>query len=113
MTVDLLTPILNDRTRSPNFFNGRLLSAEVMSEEQRAQRAARELLGQSIGDGIACGLEVEVAAAENTAQTPVVMVKSGVAVNRFGDALVLAADTSVRLLRPANAPAPSPQLIFS
>src|SRR5947199_58053 len=63
MATDLFTPILNDRTRSVRFFNGRLLSGEAMTDEQGGLRAARELLAQAVGDGVVQGLEVPEAAA--------------------------------------------------
>lgn len=110
MASDLFKPVLNDRTRSPNFFNGRLLTGEAMSEEQDAQRAVNELLGQALGDGVAYGLEVEVASL-STVTKPVLNVKSGVAVNRLGELLLLASDTQVQLVRPAE-DVPSPTTIF-
>ena len=58
MANSLFTPILNDRTRSPHFFNGRLLTGEAMADEQRAQHVSNELLAQAVGDGVAYGLEV-------------------------------------------------------
>ena len=38
MPNNLLTPIVNDRTRSVNFFNGRLLTGEDLTAEQQANR---------------------------------------------------------------------------
>ncbi|MEO8380057.1 MAG: hypothetical protein ABI779_10380 [Acidobacteriota bacterium] len=111
MANSLFTPILNDRTRAPNFFNGRLLTGEAMTDEQRAQRVANELLAQAVGDGVAYGLEVSPAPLVNTIETPVVSVKSGVAINRRGEILLLAGDTQVRLVRPAEA-IPEPDKIF-
>jgi hypothetical protein len=108
MASDLFTPILNLRTRSPNFFNGRLLTGEAMTDEQRAQRTARELMAQAIGDGVAYGLEVEKA---GDVDHPMVSVTSGVAINRSGEILLLAANTQVQLVRPAD-PAPEPDTIF-
>jgi hypothetical protein len=102
MASNLFTPVLNDRTRAPNFFNGRLLTGEAMADEQRAQRAANELLAQAVGDGIAYGLEVSATPLVNTIDAPVVTVKSGVAINRRGELLLLASDTQVQLVRPAE-----------
>jgi hypothetical protein len=112
MAIDLFTPILNDRTRSPNFFNGRLLSGEAMTEEQQAQRVARELLAQSVGDGIAHGLEVSVVGARPVDQ-PAVNVKAGLAVNRSGQLLYLKSDTVVQLVRPAHQAVAPPQLFHA
>jgi hypothetical protein len=111
MATDLFTPILNDRTRSVRFFNGRLLSGEAMTDEQSGLRAARELLAQAVGDGVVQGLEVREAAGSSTVQSPVVTVSAGVAINRRGQILLLAADTQVGLVRPAH-PAAAPTTIF-
>ena len=51
MATDLFTPILNDRTRSVNFFNGRLLTGEDLTADQKANRVAHSLLGQAVGSG--------------------------------------------------------------
>jgi hypothetical protein len=110
MASSLFTPILNDRTRAPNFFNGRLLTGEAMSDEQRAQRAANELLAQTVGDGVAYGLEVTPASVSSI-DRPVVNVKSGVAINRRGEILLLANDTQVQLVRPTEE-LPDPTKLF-
>jgi len=103
MATSLFTPILNDRTRAPYFFNGRLLTGETMTAEQRAQHVAHELLAQGLGDGVAHGLQVDVSTAFNTIDRPVVTVKAGVAISRRGDLLLLSEDTPVELVRPATA----------
>ena len=110
MASSLFTPILNDRTRAPNFFNGRLLTGEAMSDEQRAQRTANELLAQAVGDGVAYGLEVTPASVSSI-DRPVVSIKSGVAINRRGEILLLANDTQVQLVRPAEV-LPDPTKLF-
>ena len=51
MANNLLTPIVNNRTRSVNFFNGRLLTGEDLTAEQQANRVAHSLLGQAAGAG--------------------------------------------------------------
>jgi|SRR5579864_5593682 len=111
MATDLFTPVLNDRTRSVRFFNGRLLSGEAMSEEQGGLRAARELLAQAVGDGVVQGLDVQEAVGASTTQSPIVTVSAGLALNRRGEALLLPADTQVRLVRPAH-PSTAPPSLF-
>src|SRR5258708_32897589 len=100
MAANLFTPILNDRTRSVHFFNGRLLTGEDLTSEQRGQRAVHELLGESIGDGLVRGLEVAIDDS-STIAAPVVRVTGGVAVNPHGDPLYLPRDTQVQLARSA------------
>src|SRR5213595_773753 len=89
MTNNLLTPILNDRTRSVNFFNGRLLTGEDLTAEQKANRVAHGLLGQAVGSGVSHGLEVAEATLSSTKQSPVLAIRQGLAFNRNGAALLL------------------------
>jgi hypothetical protein len=105
----LLTPILGDGVRTVNFFNGRMLSGEDMSDEQEAQRRGRKLLGQAVGEGIAFGLEVAETVGLSTRQSPVVTVEAGLAVNRRGQTLKLKGPTSVALTRQAGASSASQQ----
>jgi hypothetical protein len=102
MAVDLLQAITNPRTTSVNFFNGRLLSGEDLTTEQKANRAAHHWLGQAIGDGVVYGLEVQESIASSSVQTPVLLVNPGLAVNRTGAALALADVAEVSLVRPAT-----------
>src|SRR5437870_5545906 len=111
MPADLFTPILNDQTRSVSFFNGRLLSGEAMADEQRAVRAARELLAQGVGDGVVSGLEVAEASGSSSKTSPVVTVTAGLAIDRRGEILLLPGDTDVRLARSPR-PAVGPAGIF-
>jgi hypothetical protein len=102
MTNNLLTPILNDRTRSVNFFNGRLLTGEDLTAEQQANRVAHSLLGQAVGSGIAYGLEVTESATLSQVASPVLSVKRGLAINPNGGTLLLDNDTDISLVRPAS-----------
>jgi hypothetical protein len=111
MATGLFTPILNDRTRAPYFFNGRLLTGEAMTDEQRAQQVAHQLLARGLGDGVAYGLEVAIAGS-TTVNTPVVTVKAGAAVNRKGELLLLKEDADVQLTRPAHE-SEGPKLVFT
>ncbi len=102
MTVELLKPVLADRTRSINFFNGRLLTGDDLTAEQKANRVAHTLLGQAVGDGVVYGLEVSVSAQSSLIQSPVLAVTHGLAINRKGTALLLDSDTEVTLVRPSD-----------
>ena len=102
MPNNLLTAIVNDRTRSVNFFNGRLLTGEDLTAEQQANRVAHGLLGQAIGSGVAYGLEVSKSAALNQVATPVLSIKRGLALNSNGGTLLLDNDTDLSLVRPAT-----------
>ena len=102
MATNLQTPILNSRTRSVNFFNGRLLTGDDLTSEQQANRAAHGLLGQAVGSGVVHGLEVQESAQFSTVQAPVLTVSRGLAVNRRGVALLLADDANISLVRPPS-----------
>lgn len=92
------TPILEGGIQSINFFNGRLLSGEDLSQEQLANLQARHLLGKAIGDGVAYGLEVKESAGISKKEAPVVTVHKGLALNREGNALQLKSDVDVALV---------------
>ena len=97
--LQLQQPLTDGAIRTVNFFNGRLLSAKDLTREQTARREADARLGRAIGDGVAYGLEVARDAGLDTAAAPVLRVKAGLAVNRAGRTLRLAADVSVALTR--------------
>lgn len=86
-----------------NFFNGRLLSGEDLSKEQSSNLEGRRRLGRATGEGVASGLEVSIPDNVNTRETPYVVVKAGLAINRQGQTLSLTAETNVKLTRPLNA----------
>ena len=94
----LLQPVFEGGIRSVNFFNGRVLSGEDLSDEQEAQRRARRLLGRAVGEGVAFGFEVSEAAESSTTQFPVISVEPGLAVNRAGQTLKLSEGTQVGLV---------------
>src|SRR6266478_6462034 len=98
----LTEAILDGGIRSIHFFNGRLLSGEDLSQEQDANQEERRRAGQAWGEGVAFGLEVAETTGISAKGAPVVTVEAGLAVNRGGQTLALAARTDVALTRPAN-----------
>jgi hypothetical protein len=101
-TIALEKPLTDGGIRTVNFFNGRLLSGEDLTQEQSAQREARQHLGQALGDGVAFGLEVNETMGVSTPTAPVVTVRPGLAVNRRGQTIHLARNVDVSLVRPLN-----------
>lgn len=100
--VELLEPLLEDGIRNTNFFNGRLLSAEDLQQEQQASRAQRTQLAKAVGAGTVSGLRVRravVASPPGAATSALVTVSAGLALNRSGQTLELRADTEVALAR--------------
>lgn len=112
MPTNLQSAILNDKTVSVNFFNGRILSGDDMAAEQAGNRTAHALLGLGLGDGVAYGLEVSEALGVSSAAAPVLAINRGLAINRKGQTLLLADDTQLSLVPPVNA-ATAPAKLFS
>lgn len=95
MDADLLTPILLG-TKNINFFEGRLLSARDLREEQAANRDHDRQLGRAIGAGIIEGLEVDLENDGADGSTPLVTVKKGLALDHEGEVIGLP-DNDVRV----------------
>jgi hypothetical protein len=107
MTRQIAEAILDGGIASVHFFNGRLLTAEDLTQEQAANRAWRLRLGQALGDGVARGLGV-VRGPGDARLTPVVTVTPGLAVNRLGETVALDTPVDLSLVGadPAAAAAP-------
>ena len=100
MNLELLEPMLRGGIRNTHFFNGRLLTAEDLRVEQRANRQQHQQLGLAIGAGVVEGYEVRLA---NNGSQPVLRVGKGLALTGKGVALALAEDADVGLVRQALA----------
>jgi hypothetical protein len=96
--TSVTTPVFDPGLKSIKFFNGRLLSAEELTTEQRANGRAHERLGRALGDGVVRGLEVS---AQLLTTPPTVTVQAGLAFNRAGQAVRLGNTTLVGLYAPA------------
>jgi len=88
--------VLEQAIRNANFFNGRVLTARDMQDEQTANRRQHRQLGQAIGAGVVNGLKVRLVdagapdqSAGTSSRTPVVAVTGGLAINREGQAIEL------------------------
>ncbi len=100
-SIELQKPFLEGGTRSINFFNGRLLTAEDLSTERDINRLQHQQLGQAIGAGIVTGLQVQLSAASSASSTTSILtVLSGQALNRKGQVLSLPSDVDVVLVPP-------------
>jgi hypothetical protein len=99
--IELLQPLLEGGIRNPNFFNGRLLSAEDLRQEQQANRERDMQLAKAVGAGVVYGLQVErVKQKEGGGLTnAVVEVREGLALNDNGQSLALPVNTEVALVR--------------
>jgi hypothetical protein len=103
--IELLQPFLEGGIRNTNFFNGRLLSAEDLRQEQQANRERVAQLAGAVGAGVVDGLEVERATQSigGGLTNAVVQVRAGLALNENGQTLALPLDTEVALVRELEA----------
>jgi hypothetical protein len=98
----LFEPVIDGGIANPNWFEGRLLTAEAMRAKDKAERTRQRLLGRAIGAGVFEGLFVSRGtAADNVVKT--LNVSKGAALNGEGEVLLLSRDVTVDVV-----PAPSP-----
>jgi hypothetical protein len=103
MSVTYLDAILDGGVANPNFFNGRVLTAQDLRDAQRADRERVRRLGQVLEPGVAAGLLVSATGASLT-------VSAGLALSRTGATLLLPRDVVLPLVgeAPASAGPASP-----
>lgn len=92
----LAEAILDRRVRSPNYFQGRLLTASDLTAERNAHLARQRMLGRAIGHGIVEGLWVDEDQSA-AAGEPAVKVSAGFAINAEGQLLSLEEEQSLAL----------------
>lgn len=95
-TYELLESILTNGIRNTHYFNGRVLSAEDLKNDQDAIRRREEKYGQALGDGVVQGLMVSESADSRT-DDPIVEITPGLAINRKGQVLALEQKGPVQL----------------
>ena len=107
--MNLLEPVLTG-IKSTNFFEGRLLTAQDLRDQQQANEKQRWRLGRAIGAGVVEGLEVTLlnnglVGSPPTLVPPKVRVDKGMAINGRGQTLELTTDyVEVELARELPAP---------
>src|SRR4051812_11453381 len=89
----LNTPVLDDGIDNVNFFNGRVLTAEDLRDEQRAAIEHHRRLGRAHGWGVVGGLEVSPGSDLRS-----VRVEPGFGFDTLGDAVELASAVDVALV---------------
>ena len=99
--TDLQTPFLEGGIRNAHYFNGRILTAEALSQEQSANRRQHQQLGRAAGEGVVEGLQVSIAPA-GAGPPSSLSVQPGLAINRPGQALCLPEEVEVQLVTPAD-----------
>ncbi|ESQ11834.1 MAG: hypothetical protein N838_07175 [Thiohalocapsa sp. PB-PSB1] len=88
----LLEPILEDGIKNTYYFEGRLLSAKDLREQQEANRRHHRQLGSLAGYGIVDGLDVSIENKGGSGANPVVRIAGGKAVNLLGEVVELPLD---------------------
>jgi hypothetical protein len=96
-TANLNVPLLQGGIQNTNFFNGRVLAAEDLTALQLANAQQHRQLGGALGDGVAWGLNATLSGNSNPKQ-PILHVTKGLAFNRKGDTVALAADVDLALI---------------
>jgi hypothetical protein len=105
-TIHLEEPLTAGGIQAVNFFNGRLISGEDLTHEQAMNLLGQRRLGQTIGTGVAFGLEVEKNEGQ-TASNPLLSVKHGLAVNAEGQTLWVQNDIELAIVRSSESAAAS------
>lgn len=95
---NLLENVPDQNLRNIHFFNGRILTAEDMGDEQTVQRIHNRQLGRALGEGIINGLEVELTLTPKDPISRTLSIKNGTAINRKGQCLSLSRDISLTLV---------------
>lgn len=104
MARQLLEAILDNGVANPHYFEGRLLTATALRDDQAAHRARQRRLGRALGAGVVQGLFVGIEFAGSGSAAPLVSVQAGLAINGQGQTLELAAREIVALARTTPAP---------
>lgn len=86
-TRSLLEPILDDGIKNTHYFEGRLLTARDLRDQENANRQNRRKLGRTLGTGVVEGLEVKLENDGSDGYSPIVKVSKGIAINAEGDVL--------------------------
>jgi hypothetical protein len=106
----LFDPVIDGGIRNPNWFEGRLLTADALRDKDRAERLRERLLGRAIGAGIFEGLMVTRSAADSGGVRKTLNITKGAAINGDGDVLMLSQDVTVDVVPPTTPAQPEPKL---
>lgn len=87
---NLLEPVIERGIKNTNFFEGRLLSAKDLNDQETANRLHRQQLGRALGHGVVEGLQVSIENTGASGEQPVVRVQKGLAITLEGESVELA-----------------------
>ena len=99
-TKGLLDPFVEHGIKHTHFFEGRLLTAQDLRDQQQAERSHDAQIGRALGAGVLNGLHVSVDHAGADGKPPVLKVAQGLAINADGDVIEVAEEyVKVQLAR--------------
>jgi hypothetical protein len=98
--VEIFEPVLSGGIRNTNFFNGRLLTAEDLTDFQTANARQHQQLARALGDGVVYGLNVTVSSSSTS--EVVLHVTQGLGLNRNYQAVALPTDIDLALVPAAD-----------
>jgi len=104
--------VIDPGIRNPNFFEGRLLTAADLRDDQKAHRERQRLLGRAIGAGVVEGLTVSLETAPTAGVQQTVTIAQGYALNGEGQLLCLKQDITADIVPPTVVPEP-PATLFA
>jgi hypothetical protein len=104
MARQLLEAILDHGVANPHYFDGRLLTATALREDQQAHRTRQRHLGRALGPGVVGGLWVGLEFAGSGTAPPRVTVSAGLAIDGHGNTLELPASEVIALARTLTPP---------
>src|SRR5690606_38504726 len=97
MVKQLLEPVFDRGLLESNFFNGGVLTAEMLQTEQAANRSRHRQLGMAIGAGVVAGYDLRVV--NNSPSAPHIEVSAGLALSHCGQLVILPDTVTVALAR--------------
>lgn len=108
MARSLNAPITDGGLEAVQFFNGRVLSAADLQDEQHANRLRRAQVARALGTGVAHGFQVE---AIPGAAPQSLRVRAGLAISPSGDPVELFTDVEVSVVDIATEPQTTGQFV--
>jgi hypothetical protein len=104
MARQLLEAILDYGVANPHYFDGRLLTATALREDQQAHRTRQRHLGRALGPGVVEGLWVSLEFPGSGTAPPRVSVSAGLAIDGHGNTLELPVNEVIALARTLTPP---------